>query len=204
MIWHRTSSRINSPSSCQKCVFGRWPDWKWVAADNLLVGCHFNESRRESESFIPGTNFSAWVHRIMINHFISALRRARETMDIEQMPEIGHQYSAAGWRADLREVSRGFQRLPEDQKHALRSIAIEEKSYEQVAGESGVAVGTLKSRVPWRPFAATNANDGHGENSGVMRSNTNRSNPLGGEATAILISINLPSGMVLLQTRRTA
>jgi RNA polymerase sigma-70 factor, ECF subfamily len=67
-------------------------------------------------------------------------------MDIEQMPEMA---VAAPQQdsTDLREVSRAFQRLPEDQKHALRSIAIEEKSYEQVAGESGVAVGTLKSRV---------------------------------------------------------
>jgi RNA polymerase sigma-70 factor (ECF subfamily) len=23
-----------------------------------------------NESFVPGTNFSAWVHKIMINHFI--------------------------------------------------------------------------------------------------------------------------------------
>jgi RNA polymerase sigma-70 factor, ECF subfamily len=28
-----------------------------------------------SESFAPGTNFSAWVHRIMTNHFI--FRRAK-------------------------------------------------------------------------------------------------------------------------------
>jgi RNA polymerase sigma-70 factor (ECF subfamily) len=99
-----------------------------------------------SESFVPGTNFSAWVHRIMINHFISARRQARETTDIEQVPEMA---VAAPQQdsTDLREVSRVFQRLPEDQKHALRSIAIEEKSYEQVAGECGLAIGTLKSRV---------------------------------------------------------
>ena len=50
-------------------------------------------------------------------------------------------------RTDLREVSRAFRRLPEDQKHALRSIVIEEKSYQQTSGESGLAIGTLKSRV---------------------------------------------------------
>ena len=99
-----------------------------------------------SESFVPGTNFSAWVHRIMINHFISARRQVRETTDIEQVPEMA---VAAPQQdsTDLREVSRAFQRLPEDQRHALRSIAIEEKSYEQVAGECGLAIGTLKSRV---------------------------------------------------------
>jgi RNA polymerase sigma-70 factor, ECF subfamily len=100
-----------------------------------------------SASFTPGTNFSAWVHRIMINHFISHVRRTRESAtDIEQMREMAVAASQQNV-TDLREVSRAFHRLPEDQKHALRSVAIDEKSYEQISGESGVAVGTLKSRV---------------------------------------------------------
>lgn len=82
----------------------------------------------------------------MINHFISVGRRIRETADIEQVPEMAVAASQQD-SIDLREVSRAFQRLPKDQKHALRSIVIEEKSYEQISGESGLAVGTLKSRV---------------------------------------------------------
>ena len=34
-----------------------------VAAKALVRNC-----------FTPGTNFSAWVHRIMVNHFISGVR----------------------------------------------------------------------------------------------------------------------------------
>ena len=40
------------------------------------------------DCFIPGTNFSAWVHRIMINHFISSVRSKREFTDMENMPEV--------------------------------------------------------------------------------------------------------------------
>src|SRR3978361_256253 len=40
------------------------------------------------DCFIPGTNFSAWVHRIMINHFISSVRSKREFTDMDTMPEI--------------------------------------------------------------------------------------------------------------------
>jgi RNA polymerase sigma-70 factor (ECF subfamily) len=40
-----------------------------------------------SESFVPGTNFSAWVHRIMTNHFISGVRSRREYNDLDKMPE---------------------------------------------------------------------------------------------------------------------
>ena len=41
-----------------------------------------------NESFVPGTNFSAWVHKIMINHFISSVRNKREHNDLDQAPEI--------------------------------------------------------------------------------------------------------------------
>jgi RNA polymerase sigma-70 factor, ECF subfamily len=116
-----------------------------AAADDLVQDAAL-KTLMANDRFIPGTNFSAWVHRIMINHFISTVRRARETTDIAQMPEMtvaaSQQHSI-----DLRELSRAFQRLPQDQKHALCAVAIEEKSYEQVAGESGLAIGTLKSRV---------------------------------------------------------
>ena len=40
-----------------------------------------------------------------------------------------------------------FQRLPEDQRDALRLIAVEERSYEEVSDTTGCAIGTLKSRV---------------------------------------------------------
>src|ERR1700760_3559597 len=41
-----------------------------------------------SGSFVPGTNFSAWVHRIMTNHFISGVRSRREYNNLDQMPEV--------------------------------------------------------------------------------------------------------------------
>src|ERR1700685_442521 len=35
------------------------------------------------DCFIPGTNFSAWVHSIMVNHFISSVRSRREYTDMD-------------------------------------------------------------------------------------------------------------------------
>src|SRR5882757_8924801 len=68
-----------------------------------------------SESFIPGTNFSAWVHRIMTNHFISGVRSRREYRDPDQMPEVGIAAAQHG-RTELRELNVAFQRLPREQK----------------------------------------------------------------------------------------
>ena len=78
-----------------------------AAADDLVQDVAL-KALIANDRFDPGTNFSAWVHRIMINHFISARRRARETMDIDQVPEAAVAASQQD-STDLREVSRAFQ-----------------------------------------------------------------------------------------------
>jgi RNA polymerase sigma-70 factor, ECF subfamily len=99
-----------------------------------------------NESFVPGTNFSAWVHKIMINHFISSVRNKREHNDLDQAPEISVSASQEE-RAGIRELNVAYQRLPKEQKEALHLIGLQEQSYEEAAVATGCAVGTLKSRV---------------------------------------------------------
>ena len=96
------------------------------------------------DTYVPGTNFPAWVHRIMVNQFITNVRRQREFSD--QLPEFGTR-AAQEDLTDLRELNIAFQRLPKDQREALRLIAVEELSYEEVSETIGCAIGTLKSRV---------------------------------------------------------
>ena len=96
--------------------------------------------------FMPGTNFPAWVHRIMINHFISGLRGRREFADMETIPEVAVA-AAHEDRTALRELGRALERLPPDQREALCLIVLRETSYEEAAEQTGCAIGTLKSRV---------------------------------------------------------
>ncbi|WP_158258643.1 sigma-70 family RNA polymerase sigma factor [Rhodopila globiformis] len=96
--------------------------------------------------FIPGTNFSAWVHRIMINHFISSVRSKREFTDMESMPDLPVP-AAHEDRTALRELGWALEKLPPDQREAFFMIVLQEKSYEDAAEQTGCAIGTLKSRV---------------------------------------------------------
>lgn len=98
------------------------------------------------DCFIPGTNFSAWVHRIMINHFISSVRNRREFTDMDLMPDLPVP-AAHEDRTALRELGWALNRLPADQREALFMIVLQEKSYEAAAEVTGCAIGTLKSRV---------------------------------------------------------
>lgn len=98
------------------------------------------------DCFIPGTNFSAWVHRIMINHFISSVRNRREFTDMDNLPEVAMP-AAHEDRTALRELGWALDRLPPDQREALFMIVLQENSYEDAAERTGCAIGTLKSRV---------------------------------------------------------
>jgi RNA polymerase sigma-70 factor (ECF subfamily) len=98
------------------------------------------------DTFSDGTNFAAWMRRIMFNHFVSGVRRRRELRGLDDLPAIPVRAVQQDF-TDIREMAAIFQRLPQDQKDAFRSVALEERTYEEVSEDWGVPVGTLKSQV---------------------------------------------------------
>src|SRR3954470_12714042 len=118
-----------------------------AAAEDLVQDAVANALAAQ-ESFTPGTNFAAWMHRILRNRFISTLRKQRETTDIEDLPMSAFAVSGAhDDRMVLKELSRALGRLPSDQREALFMVVLQGLSYEEVAQATGCAVGTAKSRV---------------------------------------------------------
>jgi RNA polymerase sigma-70 factor (ECF subfamily) len=118
-----------------------------AAAEDLVQDAVANALAAQ-ESFTPGTNFAAWMHRILRNRFISTLRKQRETTDIEDLPMSAFAVSGAhDDRMVLKELSRALGKLPGDQREALFMVVLQGLSYEEVAQATGCAVGTAKSRV---------------------------------------------------------
>jgi RNA polymerase sigma-70 factor (ECF subfamily) len=100
------------------------------------------------DSFIPGTNFAAWMHRILRNRFISNLRKRRDTTDIEDVPSSVFATEAPHEdRLALKELAKAMTRLPAYQREALVMVVLHGMSYEALAQATGCAVGTAKSRV---------------------------------------------------------
>src|SRR6202044_3841554 len=114
-----------------------------AAADDLIQDVAA-KALAAQDCFIPGTNFSAWVHRIMINHFISSVRNRREFTDMDSMPDLPVP-AAHEARPPLPDLGWALNRLPPDQREALFMIVLQEKSYEAAAEVTGCAIGTLKS-----------------------------------------------------------
>jgi RNA polymerase sigma-70 factor (ECF subfamily) len=83
-----------------------------AAADDLVQDVA-TKALVASDAFEPGTNFSAWVRRIMMNHFISGMRTRRDYTDIDALADLpmapAHEDHTA-----LRELSWAINRLPAD------------------------------------------------------------------------------------------
>jgi len=101
------------------------------------------------ESFAPGTDFVAWMRRILYNHFINTTRGRREADGLDEAPERALAVGAAAHedRLVLRELVRALGRLPASHREVLFMVALRGMSYGEVAAEYGWAMGTVKSRI---------------------------------------------------------
>ncbi len=100
------------------------------------------------KSFQPGTNFAGWMYRIERNEFISAMRRAHPTVTLDKAPLVAlavPPLQEAGLA--IREFMGAFRQLPQSGRHALVLSELNGFSQKEVACHTGVALGTVKSRM---------------------------------------------------------
>jgi len=100
-------------------------------------------------SFQMGTNMKAWTFMILRNQFYSDMRRAWRSQPLD--PEVAERtlvsISDPTASLELNELRRAMAMLPDDMREALILIGAGGMSYEEVSDITGVAVGTVKSRV---------------------------------------------------------
>jgi RNA polymerase sigma-70 factor (ECF subfamily) len=99
--------------------------------------------------FEVGTNLNAWLFTILRNLFHSEYRKKRREVE-----DADGSYAARlsappeqGARLDFDDFRKALAHIPVDQREALLLVGAEGLSYEEAAQVSGVAVGTIKSRV---------------------------------------------------------
>jgi len=120
------------------------------AADDLVqAACERALSR--ADSFTPGTRFDAWMFRIIRNLWIDTVRsaqsRATDGLENEDTVMGADGLREADSRLDLSDTGRAILQLPDDQREVLTLVCIEGLSYADAASVTGVAVGTVMSRL---------------------------------------------------------
>ena len=121
-----------------------------VAAEDLLQETALRALKAQSQ-FALGTNFTAWMYRILRNEYISSLRRSkRRPILLEDIPE--ELLSRSGEQDDkvlTREIIQAMDNLQPSQREVLILICAGGLSYEEAAVSLDCSVGTIKSRL-WR------------------------------------------------------
>jgi RNA polymerase sigma factor (sigma-70 family) len=100
-------------------------------------------------SFRAGTNFRAWIFVILRNLFLSEMRRSKfkgewneiaaEKLLVSPVHQERH--------IELADMQRALSKLPVGQRESLILVGAGGFSYKDAAEITGVAVGTVKSRV---------------------------------------------------------
>ena len=112
------------------------------------------------DTFKPGTHCRAWLYRILRNLWTDRLRHMKvvgssRSIDDEVMELEDEHPEEVIWSnaQDLLEnfsddqVIKAMRQLPEEQRLSLFLTEVERFSYREVAEMTGVAIGTVKSRI---------------------------------------------------------
>ena len=100
-------------------------------------------------SFEPGSNLKAWLYTILRNEFYTQLRKRRrevEDADGAYSSKVASPGEQDG-HLDMADMKIALAQLPADQREAIILVGASGFSYQEAAEISGVAVGTVKSRV---------------------------------------------------------
>ena len=119
-----------------------------AAAEDLLQETAL-KAWRAQQQFAIGTNFTAWIYKILRNEYISSLRRnKRKPARLDEVPEEFLSRQGAQENDILsREVVHAMGKLQAEQREVLILIC-----YEEAAETLGCSIGTIKSRL-WRARA---------------------------------------------------
>ena len=101
------------------------------------------------ETFVEGTNLTAWLFTILRNNFYSEYRKRRREVADSDGAMVAKLATAPTQNAhmDFLDFRTALQKLPVDQREALILIGAAGLSYEEAAAVCGCAIGTMKSRV---------------------------------------------------------
>jgi RNA polymerase sigma-70 factor (ECF subfamily) len=133
---------------------------RWLAHDSIdaedLVQETYLKALRSFASFQSGTNFRAWMFRILRNTFLSSCsklkRRATVAMDSEEDgPELAVDTETPETilmnRFNSQLLQRAIEDLPVHYRETLLLCDVEEMSYQEIAEILSVPIGTVMSRL---------------------------------------------------------
>src|SRR5580658_10961801 len=135
--------------------FARWLVHDSNDAEDLVQETYL-KALRSFTSFQPGTNFRAWMFRILRNNFLSSCskleRRMTVAMDSEEDgPELAADTKTPETilmnRFNSQLMQRAIDDLPVHYRETLLLCEVEEMSYQEIGEILSIPIGTVMSRL---------------------------------------------------------
>ena len=132
--------------------FAHWLTQDRSEADDLVQET-FTKALRGFSSFKPGTNFRAWMYRILRNSFLSSRTGLKSYVPFE---EEEHEMAVVDRSTPetllMAEASREMMQqalsdLPAHLREILLLCDVEEMSYQEIAETLAIPIGTVMSRL---------------------------------------------------------
>lgn len=130
--------------------FAHWLTRDREEAEDLVQETYVKALKGFS-SFEPGTNFRAWMYRILRNSFLTSrtgLKAARTLPlepDMADEPETPESLLLA--REDHHAIERALDELPVAFREVILLCDAEEMSYQEIAETLAIPIGTVMSRL---------------------------------------------------------
>lgn len=117
-----------------------------------LVQTTCERAIRSLDQFDPATRLDSWMFRILQNLYFNSQRDTANRARLFDLAMLDFEESYDGAKAaasslELQKVQAFIALLEEDNREVLLKIAIEGRSYKDVAEELGVPIGTVTSRL---------------------------------------------------------
>lgn len=134
--------------------FAHWLTQNRDEAEDLVQET-YAKALKGFSSFEPGTNFKAWIFRILRNTFLNSrtgLKAATVPLDLENedpaLPVERHTPETILLSRDSREILQSaIEELPVPYREVLLLCEVEEMSYQEIAATVSIPIGTVMSRL---------------------------------------------------------
>jgi RNA polymerase sigma-70 factor, ECF subfamily len=135
--------------------FARWLTHNREEAEDLVQET-YGKALKGFASFQPGTNFRAWMFRILRNTFLTSRTGLKGGMTVSLDSEEGESVAPATTetpeslmmdRCNQQMVQEAIEELPLIFREVVLLCDVEEMSYQEIAETISVPIGTVMSRL---------------------------------------------------------
>ncbi len=134
--------------------FAHWLTQDRASAEDLVQETYMKALRGFS-SFQQGTNFRAWMYKILRNTFLTtqAGLKASASVSLDSGDETveptvaGTPESVLLARVEQETIQNALEKLPVKFREIILLCDLEEMSYQEIAGTLGIPTGTVMSRL---------------------------------------------------------